>query len=259
MKKVRNQVEAFKLPELPSYREVWEEVNGPKLPADVLLVEIDDLLRTRPPLENIANMSDEALGWIGRFKAVIETWDSTKAVWVVIDGNLQSQYYKDQAYHAMLSLLNQARASLRLRAAGTAFVIDGKKPHDYFQALRKTIEAATSEVFFVDQFLDAEFAGRYLDLVPTGVKIRLLGDRYVNKLAPAVAMFVAQTGASVAIRRAEIHERYLFVDGARCVTSGASFKDGAKYTPTHVIELPDLFDELWKKYNGMWAAANVIR
>src|ERR1044071_7224302 len=97
MKKVRNQVEAFKLPELPSYREVWEEVNGPKLPADVLLVEIDDLLRTRPPLENIANMSDEALGWIGRFKAVIETWDSTKAVWVVIDGNLQSQYYKDQA------------------------------------------------------------------------------------------------------------------------------------------------------------------
>ena len=45
-----------------------------------LLAELEDLLRTAPPLINIHQQSIETHSWLGRAAALIDQWDSAKSV-----------------------------------------------------------------------------------------------------------------------------------------------------------------------------------
>ena len=72
---------------------------------------------------------------------------------------------------------------------------------EYFDELRKVIETARTDVFFVDPYLDAEFVSRYLPYVAEGVSIRLLGGpKKRATLLPAVDSFAQQSGRPVAVR-----------------------------------------------------------
>ncbi len=53
---------------------------------------------------------------------------------------------------------------------------------EYFDGIRKIVEAATEEVFFIDPYLDPAFVSLYLNQVRTGVAIRLLADADVGRL-----------------------------------------------------------------------------
>ena len=121
------------------------------------------------------------------------------------------------------------------------------------------MERATSELFFVDPWGNAEFVSRFLPYVPEGVSVRLLVSRNVKTLMPAVDMFAAEHGLRIAVRVAKIHERYLFVDRKEGVQSGASFHDGAKHTGTAVIALTDAFEPVLKLYENYWDTGNVER
>ena len=56
-----------------------------------------------------------------------------------------------------------------------------KRPFEYFNEVRTIIEGAKVDLFFVDPYLDAEFADRYLPQVSSGVLIRLLArERVAN-------------------------------------------------------------------------------
>jgi hypothetical protein len=239
-----------------------EALRQKQVPPEALLVQIDDLLRNRPEATDIAELSDKVISWIGSVKAVIEAWDKSKASFVLADHHIRSRQFTDQhaAYRELLTLLYQARTSLRLKNMGPLSVpISQGKPFEYFEAVRGIIEAASSELYFVDRYLDAEFAGRFLPLVPKGVQVRLLCGQYVNKLLPAVEMFTAQNGATVSVRSAEFHDRYLFVDRKECYASGASFKDGGKTAPTLVVQITDAFGAVAKEYEDRWAGAKVFR
>jgi hypothetical protein len=61
----------------------------------------------------------------------------------------------------LTSLLHQARADLRMDVGPLSVVIDKGQVFDYFDELRKVIQPARSELFFVDPYLDAEFVPRY--------------------------------------------------------------------------------------------------
>src|ERR1700692_3905583 len=104
---------------------------------------------------------------------------------------------------------------------------------DYFDELRRVIEAAKEDLLFVDPYLDAEFVSRYLSHVSGGVRTRLLAREKLATLLPAVALFTKQSKAAIDVRSApNFHDRYVFVDRTACYQSGASFKDGAKSAPT---------------------------
>ena len=135
--------------------------------------------------------------------------------------------------------------------------------YEYFEEIRKIIELATMEVFFVDPYLDAEFVSRYLPLVRAGTTIRLLmanGPRRIASLLAAVDLFVQQNSHPVAVRCAkDMHDRYLFADRTTCYHSGASFKDGAKRAGTIVSQVTDAFKPTLDAYDALWAGAKVER
>ena len=98
---------------------------------------------------------------------------------------------------------------------GSVVVAEGRV-FEYFDELRKVIETARVDVFFVDPYLDADFVSRYLPYVAEGVSIRLLGGAKKRAtLLPAVDSFAQQSGRPVSVRVSDgLHDRYLFVDGA---------------------------------------------
>ena len=104
---------------------------------------------------------------------------------------------------------------------GSVVVAEGRV-FEYFDELRKVIETARTDVFFVDPYLDADFVSRYLPYVAEGVSIRLLGGpKKRATLLPAVDSFAQQSARPVSVRVSDrLHDRYLFIDGAACYLSG---------------------------------------
>ncbi len=130
----------------------------------------------------------------------------------------------------------------------------------YFDELRKIIELAKQDIFFVDPYLEADFVSRYLGYVSDGVAIRLLTEKKLQALLPAVETFARQTSASVEVRSTpSIHDRYVFIDRSACYQSGASFKDGAKSAATTITQIVDAFTAVNQTYELLWQKAKVER
>lgn len=157
----------------------------------------------------------------------------------------------------VLMLLHQAENDLRFRTTGPLSIgVSVGRVFEYFDELRKIIETAKSDLLMVDPYLDAEFVSRYLPFVSQGTKVRMLARERMSTLKPAVAAFIAQSGLSVEVRSVGgFHDRYLFLDGQACYQSGASFKDGAKKTPTVLVQITDAFAGVRATYEHLWAGA----
>ena len=166
------------------------------------------------------------------------------------------------AYFELKTLLFQARHDLRMKTVGPISVaISGGRPFDYFDEIRKIMEMASKDLLFVDPYLEADFVSRYLPQVNEEVTVRLLASKKISSLVSAVEIFVEQSGLRVEVRSATsgLHDRYVFVDGARCYQSGASFKDGAKKSQTTLTEITDVFEPVFQTYQRMWGDAEVER
>ena len=160
----------------------------------------------------------------------------------------------------LLMLLHQAESDLRLRTVGPFSVgVPAGRVFEYFDELRKLIETARSDLLLVDPYLDAEFVSRYLPFAAVGTQVRMLAREHLSTLKPAVQAFIAQSGLSVEVRTVSgFHDRYLFVDGQACFQSGASFKDGAKRTPTVLVQITDAFTSVRATYEQLWTSATPV-
>lgn len=228
-----------------------------KLTNELLLCEIDDLIRTMPPRATIRHETEENFAWFGRAAALVSEWDSAKGI--AFNSHLQNVHARialdtDHAVTSLLLIIHQARHDLRLKTVGPLSVVIAQGAvFDYFDELRKVIESAKSEILFVDPYIDAEFASRYLPQVPKGVSIRLLGREKMAALLPAVNLFIRQSGQSVEVRSAaSLHDRFVFVDKRACFQSGASFKDGARKSPTTLTQVEDAFPAMRATYEDLW-------
>lgn len=232
-------------------------------PNPALLTEIEDLIRSMPPRERLSHQDTEVFDWLGRAAAAVNRWDGVKGAMLKPSlMKLTSGYivHSDEGYRDVMITLTQARHDLRMRNSGpTGVVLPQGGVFDYFDELRKAIELATSDVLFVDPYLDAEFVSRYLPHVRKDAKVRLLtSDKRVTVLLPAVAMFCQQHSHAVEVRTSDgLHDRYLFIDHRSCYQSGASFKDGARNAPTTLTQIIDPFDAVWAVYDAKWNAAKL--
>ena len=235
-----------------------------------LLAEVEDLLRTSPPQSAFEEREDdEALSWLGRTKAILTEWDFTQTPWISIyssgllaEGISQSLTPLGLAYRGIRTLLFQAQHDIRMKTVGPLSVaISGGRPFDYFDEIRQIVELAREDIFFVDPYLEADFVSRYLPQVNKGVTVRLLASNKISPLVAAVEIFVKQSGLRVEVRSATsgLHDRYVFVDEARCYQSGASFKDGAKKSQTTVTQITDAFEPVFQTFQRMWGDAKVER
>jgi hypothetical protein len=131
---------------------------------------------------------------------------------------------------------------------------------DYFDEIRKIVELAKQELFFIDPYLDAECVSRYLPHAAPGVGARLLAREKLSTLLPAVDAFAQQHKAKVQVRSApNFLDRYLIIDRTACYQSGASFKDGARTSPTLVTQITDAFAAVLSTYEDLWNRAKIER
>jgi hypothetical protein len=225
-----------------------------------LLAEIEDVIRTAPPQSTLHQVEHETLAWLGRAASLIRRWDTTKGI--LFDSEVRqlhagSFFNPAPAVAAIFTVLHEARHDLRLSEVGPlSVVVEHGAVFDYFDEIRKVIESAQNELFFVDPYLDSEFVSRYLPQVPASVHIRLLGGKKMQSLLPAVDLIRKQTGQTIEVRSSlSIHDRYLFVDGRIGFQSGASFKDGAKSAPTTFAEITDAFSAVLSTYDVIWTSS----
>lgn len=228
-----------------------------KIPLEHLLKETDELLRSMPSSEAFQARTAEKSAWLGRASAVAHAWDEPKAT-VKLDPiiarlNLGIQVH---AYlGGLIAFIHEMRHDLCLRTQLTLNANVGTGAvFDYFDEIRKVIETAKQDVLFIDPYLDAEFASRYLPHISTGVSIRLLGREKIATLMPAVELLRKQNNLQIEVRSAQgFHDRYFIIDNSRCFQSGASFKDGAKKAPTTLTEIVDAFPAVQATYESLWS------
>jgi hypothetical protein len=231
---------------------------------DHLLLEIEDLIRTMPGLRDFSENPDVCVPWLGRANAAVRAWDSTQSIIqfepLVRTLSTGGSFDFSGTRRNILVQLHQAQNALRLATTGPLSVaIDSGRVFDYFDEVRKLIELAKVDILFVDPYLDAEFVARYLSCVPDGTSVRLLARERVASLVPAVALFVAQSKIPIEVRTAPgFHDRYIIVDGAMCYQSGASFKDGAKRTPTTLTQITDAFAVVQETYERLWTLGTPV-
>jgi hypothetical protein len=141
-----------------------------------LLIEVEDLLRNFPEAKTISHPLEENYSWLGRVSAVIEAWNLVKTLPLISAMNeihrptsLSSGY----AIGKIKTLLHEARHDLRMKTVGPVSVaLEKGMVFDYFDEIRKVISLASSDILFVDPYLEAEFVSRYLSYCPQGVTIQ---------------------------------------------------------------------------------------
>jgi hypothetical protein len=232
------------------------------LTKEELLAEVDDLLRLTPL--DISYNIPENIAWVGRAAALVTAWDP-------VQSSFFSLYYQiaqgpastsDGGKAQLIALVQQMRFDLLMKTRGPLNrLVERGMVFDYFNELRKVLEPARQDLFFVDPYLDAEFVERYLPHVFSGVPVRLLAREKLPTLLPAVTMFVKQSpNVPIEVRSAPaFHDRYVFVDRAACYQSGASFKDGGRSAPTTLTQITDAFAAVLKMYETIWSGAKVER
>ena len=249
-----------------------------------LLHEIDGLIRNRPSFSVIGESEhDDVLSWLGRVAAVTNIWDESTVNSVKRDLDIRqlnsvsssdpeknsvfsrvSKYRQErtrEAYRSLVSLLYQARYDLLIKLGGQNSVsVPGGRPYDYFEEIRKKIELAHIELFFVDRYIDAEFVSIYLPQVRSDVSVRLLTlKKMEQRLVPALNLLTEQYPLNVEVRYAsheQIHDRYMFIDKRECYQSGSSFKDGSRKYQTTLNRLTDAYEETHRLHEQIWSESN---
>jgi len=229
-----------------------------------LLAEIDDILHEMPTRATIRQETEENYAWLGRVSALIENWNPPMSVLLRI---YLDQFYGRMAHEVeeslrkIVTLLYQARHDLRMKTVGPVNVLVGEgRVFDYFDEIRKIVEAAKDDILFIDPYIDAGFVSRYLTHVAPGVRIRLLARERLDSLLPAVDAFVEQSKAQIEVRSsADFHDRYVIVDKVACYQSGASFRDGPKAAPTTLTQITDAFPAVLETYEALWTSSNPER
>lgn len=229
-----------------------------------LLVEVDDILRTMPSRSTLRHSEDQNFAWLGRVAAFVEIWNPSKSIplnFAMNEFHGLNAREAQEGFRKILTLLHQSRQDLRMNTVGPMNSALGHgQVFDYFDEVRKIIEPASYDLFFIDPFLDAEFVSRYLSHTQKGTAIRLLGRERIATLLPAADLFSKQNDIQVSVRTAVgFHDRYVIVDGSACYQSGASFKDGAKAAPTTLTQITDAFDAVKKTYEDLWAKGKIER
>jgi hypothetical protein len=154
-------------------------------------------------------------------------------------------------------LLNTARHKIRMQTVGPLSVaVDKGMVFDYFDGLRKIVEEARCDIFFIDPYLDVDFVSNYLPFVNSSVTTRLLcGKRFPNVIA-AAQLFAAQHNITIEVKRSNaIHDRFVFIDGKRGFQSGASFHQGGVKSPSILTEVTDTFSSTRQIYENIWKAS----
>lgn len=225
-----------------------------------LLAEVDDLIRSAPQGPQGCFEASSRHDWLGHVSAALTRSGQDSSIvdsFLSAMSNRGSSAPREQAasYRRIIVYLHRVRRLLQWKTGmPTGVVIEPGMVFDYFDEIRKIIEQARHQIFFVDPYMDAEFVSRYMQFIDSGIEVRLLTkNSSADPLITATDLFTRQSGIGVEIRTSDrLHDRFIFVDRQNCYLSGASFKDGAKRSPTVITQITDAFDAQLNCYEKIW-------
>ena len=221
----------------------------------------DALVRSMPPIATLRNDSQENHEWLGLAAHLVQQTDNIRGLTFRME---MARLYNGlnrmpgDTEKLLVSMVQQCKMEWRFKSSGPlAVAFEPCRPFDYFDEVRKYIESASTEVFFIDPYMDAEFVSRYLPFVKPGVAVRILGSNRIMALKAAVEMYSAQSGTAIALRHSMFHDRYLFIDKLECYQSSGSFNHGAATSASLLVQIVDAFETIQSIYEARWAAGTV--
>jgi hypothetical protein len=235
-----------------------------------LLAALDELVRAMPTDEPPWPPKPETHAWVGDARALIGNWDSLQDVGfgALCDRLFErtrdaagSRFEGLNARAKIMNLIQTARSELRFITGGrVSAAFDAGQQFDFYDELRKVIETAQSDVFFVDRWMGADFVTQYLPHVRANVVARLLTREKLAPLLASANVYSTQYGTKVEVRSSQgFHGRFMCIDRSRCFIVDASFKDAAHKAPAALIELTDIASAAMAQYETLWQSGNVER
>lgn len=208
--------------------------------------------------------------WLGRASVLVnetgDTYDNA-ALKVATDGLMGA--LREQNAHQIVAILHRAlaRAELIAPASAQGAFIPVGAAFDVFQAIGKVLSRATTDVLFVDAYMDAKVLTDFAPLAAEQVAIRLLTDcHYTNPatMQPPAARWRQQYGASrpLTVRLTAprlLHDRLIVVDDREVWSLTQSLKDFAARSPASVLRVEgDVAKLKLDAYRQLWAGAQVL-
>lgn len=153
--------------------------------AEQCVSQLEDLLGQVP----IDTYSEQALEWFADVAGTVGAYSVGEAIPLTVlmpsisdtHAGLRSPVFAGNRERACTQFKMHTRSLYRkLRLETNIFVTVQFEPgsvHDYFEEVRQLLSSATHDVLFIDPWINAEFAVRYLPQVPDGVVVRLLTAR----------------------------------------------------------------------------------
>lgn len=218
----------------------------------------DALLRSMPEKSKLHLQTEENSEWLASAVALVS---STSLNGASFAHNIEMLYIpgmnQQRFIEKVVFTLKCYRQEYLLKSIGpTTLAFDSGRQFDYFDEIRKIIESASSDILIVDPYLGAEFIAKYLPHVRPGVLVRLLVQNKVAQVRSAAEAYIEQYSTNIEVRKsADLHDRYIFVDGQACYQSGATFKDGAAKSPTTLTQIVDAFSAVLATYETAWQGA----
>jgi hypothetical protein len=225
----------------------------------ILLEQLRNLLQSIPPLEGRGDYTQEQYAWLGKANALMNEWNEIQSIpFKAAVNNLIHNTNRRAQYGIIMTSIHDVISRLETalpQSSGQAF--GPGAAYDFFKALNDLVASATSQIFIVDPYLDAEVFDGYLHALKPGVAIRLLTSRYVDHVRIAAEKYRTQFGSNVEVRKStDIHDRVIFVDDNQCWVLGASIKDAALKKPTYLAPIPaDVIAHKRKQYDDIWASS----
>jgi len=143
---------------------------------------------------------------------------------------------------------NQIQARRRPHEMKKEIILAEAKPYEAYKQIENIIGSCRIELAIIDPWVGEDIFPLYLESVPASASIRILTQNMTGKFE-AVAKRFSQERNRFEVRVAQVHDRYLIVDG-RAWIIGQSLKDAGK-RPLAITELSDadqartLFEKLW--------------
>lgn len=235
--------------------------------------QLGRLLAAMPPIQEGRSFAQqEWQQWLGRAAALVRAVGNPTSLADSMEisrrmGTLPSVPHWDVALSHVTGAMYRAMAECEIHmpaSASGAFLPVGSS-FDTYATIAKVFAEAKRDVFIVDAYLDDTVLVEFGEAVPQGVSLRLMADESSVKptLAVAAGRWRSQHGAArpLAARLAParaLHDRTIFIDGAKAWSLSQSLKDFAKRSPAEIYRADDTADMKIAHYEGTWSTARVI-
>lgn len=209
------------------------------LAPEELYARLRALIEEMPDLAK-GPITPEIQQWLGRAAALVElTGDIVNFAQLKVCTQNLTGVLREGNAHAIAAIVYEAlaKAELNAPAAVKGTFIAAGHTFDAFMAVGNVLKTAKTDIFIVDPYIDETVLSDYVALAPESVTVRILTEgNYKQSLKPAAERWIHQCGTKrplqVRLATAKLHDREIFIDGAKAWNMGQSLKDLAKKSLT---------------------------